>query len=45
MDQRNFVPFSLNMGKLQFGAMGMVPLDDLRDEGNEGDDHWSEVAE
>ena len=24
MDQRNFVPFSLNMDKLQFGAMGMV---------------------
>lgn len=24
MDQRNFVPFSLNMDKLQFGAMEMV---------------------
>ena len=37
--------FSLNMGKLQLGAMRMVPPNDLRDEGNEGDDHWSEVTE
>ena len=41
-DQRNFVPFSLNMDKLQLGATGMVPLDDLKDE---ADDHWNEVAE
>lgn len=34
--------FLLNMDKLQFGAIRMFPIGDLRDE---GDDHWSEVTE
>ena len=34
--------FLLNMDKLQFGAIRMFPIDDLRDE---GDDHRSEVTE